>query len=117
MEDNVKNNIYAKNIRLLRKHKDLNQEQMGEILELKQSGYSGIERGVSYLSIPQMIKLVEVFNVNLNWLICGVGDMYLMTAEEEAESEMLDKQIWMLVKSLRDDVNYIYKHLGLKRDG
>lgn len=64
-------------IRLIRSNLRLTQYEFGRQLGLTQGGYADIERGKNNVSNTIRQLLHEKFNVNLNWLDNGVGNMYL----------------------------------------
>lgn len=69
--------VYKK-IRFLRESKNWSQEEMAEKLNMSPSGYSKIERGETKVAIPKLVKIAEVFEVDLIELIPLDGkDVYL----------------------------------------
>lgn len=54
----------------------INQQEMSEKLGYKQSNYSKIERGERNVNSELMLKLKELYNINLNWLISGEGSLF-----------------------------------------
>lgn len=61
---------YAENIRYLRLSHEMTQEQMGEMLGLKnKSSLSLIEAGKSGISVENLEKLADYFNVTLDQLV------------------------------------------------
>ncbi|MFY9259608.1 MAG: helix-turn-helix transcriptional regulator [Gallionella sp.] len=60
--------VYKK-IRFLRESKNWSQEEMAEKLNMSPSGYSKIERGETKVAIPKLVKIAEVFEVDLIELI------------------------------------------------
>lgn len=67
---------FIKRLKSVRKLLGLTQEQMGEICGIKKSGYSMIENGKSQLTTRNMELLIKALDINREWLIEGVGDMF-----------------------------------------
>lgn len=63
-------------LRQLRRHLGVNQCDFAESIGLKQGSYSDIERGRSGLSNHVKMSLSEKYNVNIDWLVNGEGDMF-----------------------------------------
>ena len=63
-------------LRQLRRHLGVNQCDFAESIGLKQGSYSDIERGRSGLSNHVKMSLSEKYNVNIDWLVNGDGDMF-----------------------------------------
>ena len=60
--------VYEK-IRFLRESKSWSQEEMAAKLNMSPSGYSKIERGETKVAIPKLIKIAEIFDLDLIELI------------------------------------------------
>jgi transcriptional regulator with XRE-family HTH domain len=60
--------VYEK-IRFLREAKNWSQEEMAEKLNMSPSGYSKIERGETKIALPKLIKIAEIFDMDLIELI------------------------------------------------
>lgn len=69
--------IVGERIKLLRKALDCNQKEMCELLDLSQSNLAKIENGMLFPGFELMNKLHEKFNLNIDWLITGTGEMFL----------------------------------------
>jgi transcriptional regulator with XRE-family HTH domain len=78
-----------KNIRWVLK---LNQKQMAEKLELTQSAISAVEKGISKsLSGDNLAKLLIEFNVNINWLLSGEGEMFNSENKNDLDKKVEQK--------------------------
>jgi transcriptional regulator with XRE-family HTH domain len=72
--------VYEK-IRCLRETKNWSQEEMAEKLNMSPSGYSKIERGETKVAIPKLVKIAEIFDVDLIELIPLEGkNVYLFSS-------------------------------------
>jgi transcriptional regulator with XRE-family HTH domain len=64
-------------IKLLRKHFGLRQQDMALSLMVPKTAISKYELGKIKPSSDCLAKMVNVYNVNLNWLLTGIGGMFL----------------------------------------
>lgn len=62
-------NTIAMNIRMQRAKKDINQEQLAELIELSTTQLSALERGTSMPKVPTLMKLADVFGVKVDDLL------------------------------------------------
>lgn len=88
-------------IKELRIRLNLDQKEFAEKIGMKTSSYSMLERGHSGLTIKNLAAMMSAFNANANWIVAGVGTMFLsdkdrLTVPEETpvnEDEKLSKQL------------------------
>ena len=73
---NKENNIKDR-LKKIREHLGLSQQEMADKLEILVTTISKYERGVISPASNFLIKMVVLFNVDLNWLIAGQGHMFL----------------------------------------
>lgn len=64
-------------VKEIRKYLRLSQTDFGIKIGLSKQGVSKIENNQSFMSKEVLGKLVIVLNVNLNWLIAGIGEMFI----------------------------------------
>lgn len=57
----------------------LSQSDFGQKIGLSKSGISAVENNKTFMSSEILRSLFIDFNVNLNYLICGAGDMFNKT--------------------------------------
>ena len=69
--------IFTDNLQLIRKKLLLSQNDMAEKMDVSYRAYSSYERGERKPTYDFLQKLVEDFNVNLNFLIAGQGEMFI----------------------------------------
>lgn len=79
--------MIAKNLLNLRKHLSLAQNEFSLKLGINPRAYINYERGERKPPYEMLIKLSEDFNVNLNWLIAGKGEMFNNSAAEFEQQE------------------------------
>lgn len=61
-------NMY-KRIRELREDKDLTQKQIGQLLNMSQTGYNQYEIGKNDIPTKILIKLAKFYNTNIDYLL------------------------------------------------
>lgn len=61
----------------LRKHLALTQNEMAEAVGVSQVAIQKAESGKSFLKIDNLQILVDLYGVNLNWLVSGEGETFL----------------------------------------
>jgi len=67
----------GKRLILLRKTLDLNQTDMAMVMGCSQVNISQYEKDDTTMSIKYLIPLRKAYNVNLDWLLLGLGEMFL----------------------------------------
>lgn len=70
-------------LRKIRKLMEKTQGEMAEILEMKQGSLADIERGRNQITTKITHFLVENYTVNANWLLNGLGEMFLSDRSEK----------------------------------
>lgn len=60
-------------IRNLREDKDLTQKQVGEMLNMSQTGYNQYEIGKNDIPTRVLIKLAEIYDISVDYLL-GITD-------------------------------------------
>ena len=64
----------AKNVRILRKQRNLSQADLSMLLGMSQGRYSEIERGLGSFSAEQFVGILKVFNVTVGQLVPEKAD-------------------------------------------
>jgi len=83
---NVQNVLFVGDgLKKVRTKLGLNQSQMADNLGIKQGGWSHYEKNRRKPDIEILIQLVLKHNVNINWLLTGKGDMFLLSDEKQKE--------------------------------
>ena len=59
----------------------LSQTEFGDRIGLTRAGIAAVEAGKNKFSQDTLYKLLEVFNINLNFLLNGSGEMFINTCE------------------------------------
>lgn len=64
-------------LKTIRKNKNLTQAEFGETIGLTKQAIANVESNHSNPSIEFLCKLIEIYNININWLIAGKGDCFI----------------------------------------
>lgn len=68
----------AKRLIELRKHfKPNGASAFSRELKIAQTTYSSYENGTNNVPLQLIEKLITAYNVNANWLIAGIGEMFI----------------------------------------
>ena len=80
----------GKRISQLRNIIGITQPELAKVLEVKRGAptISNWENGISIPDVAQLSKISELYNINLNWLITGQGEMSL-----KGEGVSTDKEL------------------------
>jgi len=81
-------NSVAEKFRIIRKDKNLTQQALADILNVKKQNVSNVENGHQKPTFELMKKLIDSLNINTNWLIADVGSMYNQTPNEALKEEL-----------------------------
>ena len=94
-------------LKKIRTELELSQEKMGEYFELSKQYWSNFENDRDMLNNEKLVKLVQYFKVNINYVLLGIGEMFL--PDEKAEKELAESVI-------DDSILTMPRHLELKMD-
>ena len=61
--------MYFQRIRDLREDMDLNQTQIADLLQIKQTVYSRYERGFQTIPIEHLLTLADFYNVSTDYIL------------------------------------------------
>lgn len=62
---------FAENLRLIRKEKNISQEELAEIIGVSRQAISKWEQGSAYPEMEKLLLLTKYFNVSLDYLMLG----------------------------------------------
>ncbi len=60
--------MYFKRLRDIREDRDLSQEQIANILNMKQQQYARYEKGINEIPLSYIIELAKFYNVSIDYL-------------------------------------------------
>jgi transcriptional regulator with XRE-family HTH domain len=90
--------MYSENLKKLRKELRVTALELADNLGISANSINNYENGRRKPNFEFLELLVQVYNVNLNWLITGKGEMFIgqdktdHTKIDEAEFKKLFKQ-------------------------
>ncbi len=61
--------MYFQRLRDLREDKDMNQTQIAELLNIRQTVYSRYERGFQSIPVEHLIALADFYNVSTDYIL------------------------------------------------
>lgn len=61
--------VYFQRLRDLREDMDMNQSQIAELLNTRQTVYSRYERGFQTIPVEHLIKLADFYNVSTDYIL------------------------------------------------
>ncbi|MBW6409029.1 helix-turn-helix domain-containing protein [Clostridium weizhouense] len=80
-------------IKLLRNEQGMTQEQLGDYLNLSRSSVKGYENDGVEPSLSVLVKIADVFNVSLDYLLERTEEKYNINLLNEAAKDFLLKII------------------------
>jgi transcriptional regulator with XRE-family HTH domain len=98
----------GKRLKLIREAKGLNQNDLGLSLGIQYQHVSKYERGESVPTWENLIKLIDQYNVNINWLLTGKGKMFLSQLgyeETEGKSPLIIKDSDSAIDEIIEELN------------
>lgn len=90
-------------IKKIRQRLKLSQDEFGKIFGISKQFVSLLEQDKTFLNNDKLVKLLLDHNVNINYLLAGVGDMFIAPEFEDVKQEVLD------------EVNSILEKYGIKK--
>lgn len=100
--------IFSERLKQLRKQNDMTQAQIARLLDISTRNYQGYEAGKVVPPPEKLLKISELFNVSLDYLLVFEVDPTVKVAEKTilenrltlAARKMSDKQLINLVEFL-----------------
>lgn len=100
-----------KRFKTLRTHFSLNTLEMAQRLELSKGGYKKYETGERFPSSHTLTRLIEEFDISMDWLLFGRGSMFFSgnSPEEELaqEKEKLELDLATLKESYEKEMEIL----------
>ncbi len=106
----------GKRLTFVRKDKGFSQEKMGKVAGLSRTYIGSVEVGKQHPSFDFLIKVSQAFNVSLDWLVYGRGQMHVISEDDplnklDAEDLRLAVYRNMLPDDIQIDLYKLEKHL------
>ena len=86
-------------IKLLRKHLGKSQDELAKILGVTKQAISNMENSKSTPSPQVLYKIHTELDVNLNYIITGLGELYTSTKGTETLKNTIMKEVEALLSS------------------
>jgi len=102
----------GKRLRLIRENIGITQADLGEKLGIQFQHVSKYERGETVPTWENLIKLNDLYDININWLLTGKGKMFISAitysnnhkgAMKFVKDIQADSQIDEILEELRND--------------
>lgn len=81
--------MFGDRLRELREEKQLTQEELGKFLNVSRQAISSYESEETEPSINNLIKLANIFNVSLDYLLCRTKERYNLNLKDKKNKELL----------------------------
>jgi len=85
-------------IKKIRQELKLSQDDFGKIFNISKQFVSLLEQDKTFLNNDKLVKLLLDYNVNVNYVLAGIGSMFIMREPEDAKREVLDEIDKILVR-------------------
>ena len=85
-------------VKLIRKRRGLNQDDLAEVLELSRSQISNLESGRRNLSLKQLEKLCEYFQVDMSYFVMSETTDSCLDLIEKAKLLFASKELTNIQK-------------------
>ena len=79
----------GKRFKKIRQALGLSQDDFASFFDATKSYISLLENDKSKLSVDNLIKLLLNYNVNLNYLLGGIGDMFIPAQFEQVQDDLV----------------------------
>jgi len=86
----------GKRLKQIRQRLNFSQEEMGKVLGVSKQFLSNIENDRNILNNEKLVKLLKNYNVNINWLLDGDGEMF------KTKNDDFDKKVELKVTEILD---------------
>lgn len=80
-------------IKQVRNELHLKQEDFAKRFGFSRAFLSAVEKDKSKLSVDNLIKLLTEFNVSINFILAGIGDVFIKRESEEDKIKKMLKQM------------------------
>ena len=86
-------------LKQIRKDCKLTQSEFGNALGVTKQAIANVESNHSNPSIDFLCKLIEIYNININWLISGIGETFIQKKSvENISTEEFETKVKEILK-------------------
>ncbi len=75
-------------IKKIRQALNLSQDEFGKIFDITKQFVSLLEKDKTFLNNDKLVKLLLDYNVNLNYLLGGIGNMFNAPKFEQVQGDL-----------------------------
>ena len=100
--------MIGERIKRLRLQENMSQKQLGDKIEVSKVSISNYEKGISYPKVQQILKLIDVFHVDANYLFGHDIDV-ISDQDPSLKIKMSQEEINIIqeLKKRRELYNYV----------
>ena len=88
----------GKRLKQVRQRLDFSQDEMGKVLGMSKQFLSNIENDRKNLNNEKLLNLLNTYNVNINWLLNGKGEMFISDKDDDFDKKIEQKITEILKK-------------------
>ncbi|MFV3012012.1 helix-turn-helix domain-containing protein [Clostridium botulinum] len=81
--------MFGDRLKELREEKEMTQEELGKFLNVSRQTISGYEAGAIEPSISNLVKLADIFNISLDYLLGRTKERYNLNLKDKKNKELL----------------------------
>lgn len=82
----------------LREEKELTQEELGKLIRVSRQAVSSYESGENEPSLANLIKIADIFNVSVDYLLCRTKERYNLNLKSKKNKEFIAELIRLIEK-------------------
>lgn len=90
--------MLSKNLKQIRTNLGLSQQEIARQLGIHQVQYGTYERGTRKPSADIFEKLVQIYNVNINYLLTSQGEMFINNNKTEVNCTTIELEPGQILK-------------------
>lgn len=94
----MQTNTQGSRIKKIRNALNLSQDEFGNIFNIKRQFVSSLEKDKVTLNNDKLVKLLIKYNVNINYVLAGIGEMFIQPYQMREESELESKIQQIILK-------------------
>ena len=77
-------------LKKIRKSLDLSQEEFGKKIGLSRGAIASVEADGNKFSQDTLCKLIQTFDININYLLIGIGSPFNLKENDSTKNEFLN---------------------------
>lgn len=81
---------FGTRLKSIREKLNLKQGELGAIFKCSHAFISAVENDKNKLSVDNLVKLLVTYNVNINYLLAGIGEMFLIEEQKLNKEEIME---------------------------